>query len=1295
MIRRKMIRPKMIRSAKIRNLKTLFVSLFVALLSSIAFGQGGVATGDLHVTVKDPKGNLLANAMVAVSDVAKGLERTATGDGQGGYTARLLPPGTYTVTVEAPGFGKAEAKDVSITVGGLVDLPIALAVASGREVVEVSSQAELVETSRTSTTDTIGQRRIDNLPINGRNYINFTLTDSQVVRDNAPSTGAAPTSGLNMGGQRGRSNLVNVDGADATDNSINGVRATVSQEAVQEFQIITNSYSAEYGRAAGGVVNIITRSGSNAFHGDVFGYLRNRNFQAVNPFSTVPNPAYTRVQAGAAFGGPIKKDKTYYYFSYEITRRHETGFSSIGEDCLKTKGASCFGLTNNVDLSNAYGLPPGSIQQGVYATSDQATFFQNLPSAEATLAGISPVLAAGYGQEAALYATFVGGSSGIALNGSYPAPFAFLAGSAIPIPSNGSSPLTQFPTSCNQAGNALCNSLPGSFLTLNSQLGNFPVFEGTSLYSLRIDHNLTNNNRMMFRINVSPSTVNGIEVNGENQVFGQNAYSRTSQQTYRDLSGAFEETSAIGNNRVNEFRFQYARRGNNYSYNTTIPAGADVAEDIPGFAYFGREPYSYVQRVEQRYQFTDNYSWTIGRHNTKFGGDFNYIPLTATFTVNYGGLYNFGATDPGTLGFANLCSANSLPATLCPTFPSFTPIQSYGLGFPNELVQGYGSPTDKFSNKPLGLFWQDSWRVSPKLTLNYGVRYDVEFPPKLSPLNAAAKAAYNELGLQKGIQTDTNNIQPRFGVAFDPVGDGKTVLRASYGIFYDHPLLALYFLGDASDASSSGQLFFGPGAPCNVSGGSPGSLNAVNTFQGILTTPGCLRTVPGYIAAQQRFNPAPFTPSQVSDPQFPGLFVNQNFLNPATFFPMGFLPFGYPQSKNFVYAYSQQVNLSVERDLGHGFALNLAYNFNGGRHLNRPINANTTRGDIAMKNYLVALTDPTSNATVGGPLGVGSGSAPCGANPGGQPWISSALTNFFRPSAVNPALALAYLSNPLSAPCVTTVLPAVLAEYGLTSTCNLATLAGCVPFSDMDANYSNGSSIYHGFTANLRKRFSNHYEFLASYTWSHAIDDSTDLQAPLAPQDSYYPGLERSNSLFDQRHRFVFSGLYQTGKLGSGFARRFFSDWTLAPIIEFSSGRPFNILTGNADNFQFSPDTGRPNTFANPACTALGFPVYQSKYSPTGVFQEPCPADFNGTLLSLDGNFSRNGGVQPWTVFDDMRIAKRIYFGERYNMELIADTFNIANRFNVAAVNQLISNAGQATAAYDPRQFQFALKFNW
>ena len=127
----------------------------------------------------------------------------------------------------------------------------------------------------------------------------------------------------------------------------------------------------------------------------------------------------------------------------------------------------------------------------------------------------------------------------------------------------------------------------------------------------------------------------------------------------------------------------------------------------------------------------------------------------------------------------------------------------------------------------------------------------------------------------------------------------------------------------------------------------------------------------------------------------------------------------------------------------------------------------------------------------------------------------------------------------------------------------------------MDANYSNGSSIYHGFTANLRKRFTGHLEFLASYTWSHAIDDSTDLQSTLTPQDSYYPAYDRSTSLFDQRHRFVFSGVYQTGKLGgSGFVSKVFSDWTIAPLLDVSSGRPFNIITGNGDNLQLSSLTG-------------------------------------------------------------------------------------------------------------------------
>ncbi|HXX00414.1 MAG TPA: TonB-dependent receptor, partial [Candidatus Acidoferrales bacterium] len=772
---------------------------FFLLLSTLAFGQGA-ATGDLHVTLKDPNGNAIANATVTVRDVAKALERSATGDGQGGYSAQLLPPGTYSVTVEAAGFNKTEETGVGITVGGLLELPISLSIATGKEIVEVSGQGELVETSRSSTTDTIGQRRIDNLPINGRDYINFTLTDSQVVHDAAPNLGAAPTSGLNMSGQRARSNLVNVDGTDATDNSVNGVRSTVSQEAVQEFQIITNNYAAEYGRASGGVVNIITRSGSNDFHGDVYGYLRNRNFQAVNPFSTVSNPAYTRVQAGAAFGGAIKKDKTFYYFSYEITRRHETGFSSIGANNFELVNFDATNIFNPLAPAGTFVMP---------ATPQQVTFLTPF-----TQAGPAP-------QPVQLYTWLVGASTYLGLTGNQQS-FAAL-GAVFAPPGSGAQ---QFPTTCNVAVPfAPCAGLPTSFLSLKSQTGNFPVFEGTSLYSLRLDHNLTSSNRLMLRANVSPSTVTGIEVSGQDQPFGQNAFSRTSEQTYRDVAGTVQDTWSIGNTKINEFRFQYARRGLSFFYNTQTGSGQAPAVNIPGFGYFGHEPYSYIQRTETRYQFTDNFSWVIGRHNTKLGADLNVLPLDAIFTVNYGGVFDFGSFSLAPFGFPS-------------SFPTLSAVQAYGAGLPGDFIQGVGAPHDSFNNIPIGVFWQDSWRANKNITLNYGVRYDIEIPPKFKPITPAAQAGYTVLGLQKGIQTQKDRVQPRVGIAWDPKGNGKTVLRSSYGIFYDHPLLALYFLGDASDASSSVQLAFGPGLPCSGAG-QPGDLNSFAIFQGVpLGVPG-------------------------------------------------------------------------------------------------------------------------------------------------------------------------------------------------------------------------------------------------------------------------------------------------------------------------------------------------------------------------------------------------------------------------------------------------------------------------
>jgi hypothetical protein len=760
-----------------------------------------------------------------------------------------------------------------------------------------------------------------------------------------------------------------------------------------------------------------------------------------------------------------------------------------------------------------------------------------------------------------------------------------------------------------------------------------------------------------------------------------------------------QDAWTLGPNKLNEFTFQYARRGLSYFYNTAIPGGSDPAVNIPGFAYFGREPYSYIQRTEQRYQFADNFSWTIGRHNTKFGADINYIPLTAIFTVNYGGVYDFGGLSSSQLGFVN-----PNPSGL-PNFPQISPVQAYGAGIPGDFVQGLGSPSDSFKNVALGFYWQDSWKMRRNLTLNYGLRYDIEIPPKFKAPTGLAADGYQFLGLQKGIQTDKNNFQPRIGLAWDPKGDGKTVIRSAYGLFYDHPLLGLYFLGDASDGSTSGQLAFGGTSGC-AGAGNPGNLNAIPIFQGTLVNPAFTQCAPstigpvnaalGYLPNQQQFQALNFPQSA---------FLNQNYLT-NTPLALGFQPFGYPQAKNFVYAYSQQANLSVERDLGRGYTINVAYNFNGGRHLNRPINANTIRGDLMVNNLLVAQQAaiaaniqpgdpnyPTSPFTVG----TSTAFAPCGLV-GGHPYVPAALMNFFRPSGLNPSIAGALIAGGGGA-CVGLAEQILqgLKSQGFNAACDpFTSLNNCVPFGDMDANYSNGSSVYHALSVNLKKRLGPHYEFLASYTWSHTIDDSTDLQSTLTPQDSFYPGLDRSSSLFDQRHRFVFSGVFQSGRIGGdGFTGKLLSGWTFAPLIDFNSGRPFNIITANGDNLQLSSLTGRPNTFVNPGCTALGYTPVTSKFSPTGVFQEPCIANFNGTLLSLDGNLGRNSGVTPWTVFNDVRISRNIRFSERMSLDAMVDIFNIANRYNVSAVSPLFINAGQATAAYDPRQIQFGLRVNW
>ena len=1198
-----------------------------------------IATAQLSGTVHDPTGAVIPGAEITVTDATKGFSRTTTSDGQGNYQLLLLPPGTYTITATAAGFAKTTATNVVLTVGEQAQLVLNLAI-SGSETVNVNAGADIIETQRSSQSTTVDQNRIDNLPINGRNYINFTLTNSQIARDAAPSVGAIPTSGLNFGGVRARSNSINVDGADAGDYVSGGTRATVSQDAVQEFQIVTNGFAAEYGRASGGVVNIVTRTGTNKMHGSAYGFLRNRYIQATNPFSNVYQPAYTRVQAGFTIGGELIRDKTFYFFSTEITRRQESGFSIIGQNN--------FGLTS-IDVSKFYGAPTGALT--VQGTPDQKAFLTAVP---ATTPGIQQ------------YVALVGSSSSLATTGQNPT---FLQ------PAIG---VNRFVTS----GVAT----PTSFTPLNKLIGNFPISEKTEIYSLRLDHKITSNQQLMLRGSVSPSFISGIQENAANQNLGENSFSRTATQSLHDVAIVGQHTLLIGANKVNELRYQYARHPVRFAPSSS-PGGDGVAVNIPGFAYFGKTPFSVVDRIENQNQLQDNFTITHGNHTFKMGVDLRYIPINLKEGQLYGG---------GDYTFAALNATDVSPQLA--GLPGFSPIQAYGLGIPQSFVQGIGLTTFKYNLKVLGAFLQDSWRVTSRFTLNAGLRYDVEAFPTQLALNANTTAAERAYGIRQGIRLQDTNFAPRIGIAYDPRGDSRTVIRANYGLFYDRAPGNLESQSMVFNSTEVPLVILAGGSPCTAASTvSPLNLNATNTFQGSLSNAKCL-PVPSlnYISSEQRFD-ANNTNS---------IFINQAFLNAG--FPLAILPSGLPADLHFVTPYVQQISFGFEQDLGHNISLNIAYNSTGGRHLNRPVNVNPVNPALLVGNWRNAVTavnagtasvlPGTPQSAVAGPtsnpltVATASGTVPCGLGPAG-PYVAPPLLNFFRRSGLNSSLAQ-FLVTQGAGQCV------ALASQ-------VAALDGLgvglpVPFGDMSPNLTTGTSSYNALSANLRKRISTNYEFLVSYTWSHAIDDSTDVVSTSdAPQNNFNPNAERSASTFDQRNRFVLSGVYNSGRVdGSGFVPAVFSNVTVAPIFEVSSGRPFNILTGTDTNFDFNPLTDRPNAVAlNSGPTSCGTAPVASKYSPTGAFNLPCyidaPANAAPGSSYFNGNLGRNVGVRPYTVFTDIRFAKAFTFSHEIGLQLTADIFNLINKNNTLDVNLLYTAAGQETAASDPRQFQFGARLSF
>ena len=1280
------------------SVKVACIAIVFVMGAAIALGQAQATAADLLGSVVDPTGAVVSGASVTARNVATNITRTVTAGSDGRYQFIGLPPGEYEISAEAPTFKKVVASGVRLTVGQSAELTIRLEVGEASAVVNISGdEVQIVETTRTTISNTIGQERIENLPINERSATGFALTLSTVGRDNGRPIGPAPTSGLNIGGQRGRSTQVNVDGADFTDNSINAARTTVSQEAVQEYQVATNSYTAEFGRATGGIVNVVTKRGTNDFTGNVFGFIRDKSIQARNPFAPFKS-AYTRTQFGGTLGGPIIKDKTFFFAAYERRQRNETGF-----------------FTSDV----ASGLNASATIPVIPGINPFVRTFSNLTPQQA--AAINSLVASGVPANicaARAYGCFAASGSATALTGANPlispndgsvcpaispilpgviGPRFLLSGAPVPTGTVGS------------------QGLPIAFRPLNDLQRVFPVTDASNYFSLRGDHSFNQDHQLTMRFGYNPGTLTGIQVESQNQSLGQNDFSRTGITEIKDISFSASLNSVVTSMTANEFRFSYGRRETSFRSQN----GEAVAFNISGTAFIGRELFSPVDRTETRWQIADNFNWIWKDHSFKFGGDVNFVRIPeALFELNFAGLFNFG----------DFAASNLNPAFA--GLPSFTPVQSYGLGLPSTYIQGFGDPISRIKNTPIAFFAQDSWRVNNRLTLNYGIRYDVELTQTIDPVafqdplsgislsEADILAAQDVLGVQQGFPRDTNNWAPRFGFAYDVFGNGKTVIRGALGLFYDHPLLAAAFNSDIADAVQQQQAVLTAGSPLPIdtTTGRPVLLNAAQVFQG--TVCGAQGSNAALCAAFGN----PVTPGVAATAQYQ--FGRQRF-NDQTFPGFGpVLPFTLPVAKDFQYASATQGNIGFETQLTRNMSLSASYIFVGAHHLPHPTDLNAPNTALQIQNFqryagrnpvstqeavalsipsaptvavpffacpmvptLTCYNNPTPGPNQGTPFVViipGMIAAPL-SNPSARV-IAPAIANFFRPSAPNYFLAQALSGGLVNKAVLDSQLNGTLRSPGTLS-----------PFGAVNAQVSDGNSIYNALNIELRRRYANNFQFLASYTLSHTQDDSSDLQTLLIPQDTENFRAEWANSLFDQRHRFVFSGVLTSPlawRDGGSIWKRIFADFTVAPIIEISSGRPFNIITNVDANNDQATQTDRPSV------------------NPDGTL---CVPGDTGCITPLitDGRFStgtlgRNRGLTGNYASVDLRVTRAFRFGERIRLDLIAEGFNLFNRFNEASaspnyrdVNAFggLINGGRyrslSTAAYDPRQFQFGFKMNF
>jgi hypothetical protein len=659
------------------------------LCGAVAFGQA--TSGTISGTMLDPQGNVLAGATLKIKNLGTGATREVTSNSNGAYRVTGLPPGRYEVEAAAQGFANEKRGELSLTVAEEIVVNFSLKVGITKSDVTVEVQSVNVETTGSTVSGLVDERKIRDLPLNGRDMAQLILLQPGVVNSRSSQQTANTGRGLrfSVGGARPSQNLFQLDGTiinDALNNTPGSSQGLlVGVETVKEFRVLTNTYSAEYGRVAGGVFVAVTKSGTNEFHGSVFDFLRNDNMDARNFFDRCTTsvtcdgggkPEFRRNQFGGSLGGPIVQNETFFFFSYEGLREFK-GITTIST------------------------VPDANARLGI------------LPSGNVTVNPLAQPLI-----------------------GLFPA-------------ANGPN---------NGDGTA-------QFIGVTNRTAR------DDFATIKIDHQLSSSDSLSFRYLFDDST----------QILPRFFPQFPNQALNRKQVGTVEYRKFIGANIVNEARFGFNRSTprelvilpSDSIFNVPLIAGQPLGEvNVTGLTPVGTDRTNPKLFFENNFQVSDNLFFTLGRQNIRVGGIYERFQFNGRAESRTRGRLRFSSLSD-LLRFRNL------------------DIEGSSLG--SDFVRG-------FRQNLFGAFVQDDFKLTPRLTLNLGVRY--EFVTSPTEVNGKTANLVNIIGTSNN-NTDLNvggeffdtpkgGISPRVGFAYDVFGDGKTAVRGGFGIFYEQPLFSSY-----------------------------------------------------------------------------------------------------------------------------------------------------------------------------------------------------------------------------------------------------------------------------------------------------------------------------------------------------------------------------------------------------------------------------------------------------------------------------------------------------------------------